>query len=192
MTDTFPESPPPPPPAGWSATVEPSPPPGPAVGLAYAGVGRRIVAYIIDLILASIAVGVLTFIVVIPIILSGTSTDLAVFLVLEVLAAVIFGLYFILAWRQRRATLGQLLLGLIVGNQDDGARLTWSAAFIRWLVLTLGPIPAVIVFLLPSLSSLASLLQFGWIIVLLVTTATSPTKQGLHDRWSRSLVVRRA
>jgi uncharacterized RDD family membrane protein YckC len=161
----------------------------------YAGVLRRIVAFIIDIILAAIAVVGISILVIIPMFVAGNSldpNDPTFNIVSQVLALVVTAGYFILAWRQRRATLGQLLLGLIVGNQTDGAKLTWSAAIIRWLALTLGPIPALLTVVAPSLSGVVFLLQFGWVIALLVTTATSPTKQGLHDRWAGSLVVRRA
>ena len=39
-------------------------------------------------------------------------------------------------------------------------------------------------------AGLGSLLLFVWAIVLLITTATSPTKQGLHDKLANSAVVR--
>jgi uncharacterized RDD family membrane protein YckC len=31
-----------------------------------------------------------------------------------------------------------------------------------------------------------------WFIVLLVTTAQSPTKQGIHDKYARTMVVKAA
>ncbi len=47
---------------------------------------------------------------------------------------------------------------------------------------------------MPGVSGLPSsgLLFVLWNIVLLITTATSPTKQGLHDRLANSAVVRPA
>jgi uncharacterized RDD family membrane protein YckC len=36
------------------------------------------------------------------------------------------------------------------------------------------------------------LLSLVWAIVLLITTAQSPTKQGLHDRYAKSVVVKAA
>ena len=44
--------------------------------------------------------------------------------------------------------------------------------------------------IVPSVASLANLVDFVWVIVLLVTTVQSPTKQGLHDRFANSAVVR--
>ena len=31
-----------------------------------------------------------------------------------------------------------------------------------------------------------------WVLALLITTATNPLRQGLHDRWARSVVVQPA
>ena len=42
----------------------------------------------------------------------------------------------------------------------------------------------------PALALLSTGLLFIWSVVLLITTATSPTKQGLHDRLANSAVVR--
>jgi uncharacterized RDD family membrane protein YckC len=66
-------------------------------------------------------------------------------------------------------------------------------AVVRWLAMTLGPIPAIIALVAPpEIVAVVGLGSFLWSIVLLVTTATSPTHQGLHDRWAQTLVVRRA
>ena len=43
---------------------------------------------------------------------------------------------------------------------------------------------------MPGLAGAGSLLLFVWWIVLFVTTATSPTKQGLHDKLANTAVVR--
>lgn len=191
-----PAAPPATPPAtGWAATTEAQPRPGPAAGLAYASVPRRLVALIVDIVLAFIAVIGIGSLAGVLLLLAGASFDAndpTTNIIYQVLALVVTAAYFVLAWRQRRATLGQLFLGLIVGNQDDGGKLSWRAAIIRYVALTLQPIPAVVSLVVPGSSGLVGLLLIGWWIVLLVTTATSPTKQGLHDRWARSLVVRRA
>ncbi|MGH2463071.1 MAG: RDD family protein [Candidatus Limnocylindria bacterium] len=155
---------------------------------------RRLVAFIIDVVLAVIAVVGFGILLAIVLAVTGTQIDVndpTTSYMNFVLTMVVTAGYFILAWRQRRATLGQKWLGLIVGNQADGERLTWGAATIRWLLLTLGPIPTLITLIVPSASGLVVLLAIGWWIALLVTTAISPTKQGLHDQWSQTLVVRR-
>jgi len=37
---------------------------------------------------------------------------------------------------------------------------------------------------------LLGLLSFVWVVYLLIDTARSPTKQGFHDRFANSLVVK--
>jgi uncharacterized RDD family membrane protein YckC len=95
-------------------------------------------------------------------------------------------LYFFLSWRSAgKATPGQRVFKMQVGNAFDGAALTPRQITIRWLTLFgLGILSA-----LPWLAGLGGLVAFIWDIVLLVTTASSPTKQGIHDRWADSAVV---
>ncbi len=95
-------------------------------------------------------------------------------------------LYFFLSWRSAgKATPGQRVFHMQVGNAFDGATLDTRQITIRWLTLFgLGILSA-----LPLLAGLGGLLTFIWDIVLLVTTASSATKQGIHDRWAGSAVV---
>ena len=96
--------------------------------------------------------------------------------------------YFILSWSGgRRATLGQRVLHIQVGNAADGRSLTTEQAVRRWLGL--GAFLSVFN-VVPALAGVASLVELLWVIVLLITTATSPTKQGFHDRFANSAVVR--
>jgi uncharacterized RDD family membrane protein YckC len=44
----------------------------------------------------------------------------------------------------------------------------------------------------PGLGLLLSLLALGWVIYLLYTTANSPTKQGWHDKFANTQVVKAA
>jgi uncharacterized RDD family membrane protein YckC len=95
--------------------------------------------------------------------------------------------YFIGSWSGgRRATIGQRLLSIQVGNAFDGRALTLDQAIRRWLGL--GEFIVLIGFV-PGLSAAAGLWVI-WVIVLFITTATSPTKQGIHDRIANSAVVR--
>ena len=43
-----------------------------------------------------------------------------------------------------------------------------------------------------GLGVIASLVSLVWFIALLVTTAQSPTKQGLHDKYAHTMVVKAA
>jgi uncharacterized RDD family membrane protein YckC len=98
--------------------------------------------------------------------------------------------YFVTAWSGgRRATIGQRLLKIEVGHAFDGASLTLEQAFRQWLAFGYW----LSLFALITVASVASVFALGlWILVLLTTTVRSPTKQGLHDRFARSVVVRPA
>lgn len=183
-----------PPVADWTTATQRPVERGPVAGLAYAGVGRRLVAYIIDFVLFLIATLGFGILLGIALAIGGASLDpndpvsnTTTF----ALSVLVSAGYFILAWRQRGATLGMKWLGLFVGNETDGARLSWGAAFIRWLAITTGPIPAIASAVAPAAEPMIGLLVIVWWGALLLTTATSPTKQGLHDRWAHSLLVKR-
>ena len=106
---------------------------------------------------------------------------------LTIVGLAVSALYFIGSWSGgRRATLGQRLLKIQVGNAFDGRPLTLDQAIRRWLGF--GEFIWLIGFV-PGLAG-ASSLYFLWALVLLITTAASPTKQGLHDRLANSAVVR--
>lgn len=149
----------------------------------------RVVAYIIDGfivgILASISATLLglnsTF-------GAGGIEDLIADFDVSVLTVAVGLLYFVGSWSGgRRATLGQRLFQIQVGNAFDGRPLTVEQAVRRWLgygqFLTLFTFDV-------SIAGVAGVLQFAWFIALLVSTATSPTRQGLHDRLANTAVVR--
>lgn len=160
-----------------------------APGLVFSDTASRFVAWLIDgfvvlivgAIVASIATTVITGRSTAN---GGTSLDV-LFTVTYVLVSVVYSVFF---WTSgRRATPGQMIFKIQVANAFDGRPLTTTQAVKRWLglgwFLTLFGI-------VPSLASLANLADVVWSIVLLVTTAKSPTKQGLHDRFANSAVVR--
>jgi uncharacterized RDD family membrane protein YckC len=211
-----PASPPPPPgpsqppsmPAWTSNITSTAPVAGPA-GLFYADVPNRIIAYIIDAIIVGITsaiIGAVLFAVVgspttlrqvaDPNSLLGfrfeTSTNYVSSLLYAIVGAGISAAYFIYTWTAMRATVGMRLLGMQVGNAADGATLTMEQAVRRWLALggvftlaqTLNPLP-----LVGLLLGLAALI---WVIALIVTTAQSPKKQGLHDQFAGTIVVKAA
>jgi uncharacterized RDD family membrane protein YckC len=183
-------------PAGWAAAVPPAPPPGPVPGLVYASTLRRLVAYVVDAILFGIVAIVVAIALVIPLVLAEPNIDPAdptLGVGVQIALSVVGALYFILTWRLMRGTPGQRMLGMFVGNAADGTPISWGMAVVRWLALTLGPIPALIALIAPpEIGAIAGLGSFVWSIILLVTTATSSTHQGLHDRWAQTLVVRHA
>jgi uncharacterized RDD family membrane protein YckC len=199
-----PTAPPPPeqqPPAGQAPPAQPvvswepskpstaTPVPG-APGLAFATTAERIVAFVIDaIIIGLIAIVISVVLGVAPTSVRSNGTTTSWYTTANSLVSVIVGLiYFVGSWTGgRRATVGQRMVHLQVGNAFDGKPLTTEQALSRWagLGLFLG-----VGGLLPALAGLVGLVQFVWTIVLVVSTATSPTKQGLHDRFANSAVVR--
>jgi len=179
---------PPPQPAWQPPPASPRQPgvPG-APGYYFAATVTRVAALLLDSILVGIVGGVIGGIVggVAGAAASGTSST-SIRLVGGLTGLVVSFLYFGLLWRSSgKATVGQRLFRMQVGNAFDGAILTWQQVAIRWIVLFGFGILAA----LPVIGALGGLAGLVWAIVLLVTTATSLTKQGLHDRWADSAVV---
>ena len=209
-TPTPPPPPPaaPPPPSGWAAAAAPPPAavPGPA-GLVYADVPNRIIAQIIDALIVGI-VGLVLSLILYAIVGSPTTVTSTpdatsiigfrletqthfVSLILSTLLGVALSAgYYIYTWTAMRGTFGQRALGMQVGNAADGATLTMEQAVKRWLAV--GGVFSLAQFLnpLPLLGLLIGLASIIWVIALLVTTAQSPTKQGLHDQFAGSVVVK--
>ena len=170
-----------------------------APGLVYAGAIPRAAAWIVD----SFLLGIIVAIVSAPFAPAALGAfdpttdampDLSQLTVrsgiASVLAVVVEAAYFIFLWMSSgRATLGMRLFGLQVGNAADGARLRTDQAVKRWFAYGswLG-----IAAIVPVMGALAGLVSLGWTLVLLFTTASSPTKQGLHDTFAGSAVVRPA
>jgi uncharacterized RDD family membrane protein YckC len=191
-------------PSAWQAPAPVVAPAGPAPGLAYAGLGVRIGALIIDYILlfilfifVSIALGAIFLGVLID---GGTAGAIIAGVLLAVANLVISAVYFIWAWTKPdlRASLGQRALGLNTLNAADGATLTRPQAVRRWLYL-FGIVAfasamqsALSATSLAGLGSLIGLLAFAYSIFLLWTTYKSPRKQGYHDVQAGTVVVKRA
>ena len=193
----------------WTASLtSTAPTPGPA-GLFYADVPNRIIAYIIDAILVGIVgliLGAVLFAILgapttSTVVANGqglfgisveTHTNFLSLIAFAILGLAISAGYFIYTWTAMRGTVGMKVLGMQVGNAVDGATITMDQAIRRWLALggvfslaqTLNQFP-----LLGILIGLAALI---WTIALLVTTAQSPTKQGLHDQFAGTMVVKAA
>ena len=195
-----PTPPPAPAPAstGWAAP----PPPvqaGPA-GFVYADVPNRAIAYIIDAILVAIVAGVITGIVGGMGLSAGTfepgtlnfQINVVGLLISAIIGAAISAAYFIYTWTSMRGTLGMKVLGMQIGNAGDGKTLTMDQATRRWLVIAAPGILAQVLFVLPAIGTLLGLVAFGWFIYLLWTTYSSPTKQGFHDKFANTMVVKAA
>ena len=208
------QGPPSGPPSGITPGMSWAPPPSDssyavagAAGLRYADVLPRFVAWLIDVLLLGIIGSVIS---VFTSSMSGGSLDLATlvtnstnplqgdaygrFVLISFVAALLTTVidlgYFVLLWTSGgRATVGMRLLKLQVGNAVDGRTLTGALAFRRWLAM--GSWVGMFA-VLPLVGALASLALLAWQLVLLISTASSPTRQGLHDRAAGSAIVQPA
>jgi len=187
--------PPPPPPPSWTANLTSTAPVAGPAGYVYGDVPNRAIAYIIDyvvmaiigLILAAITLGVL-----------GTratnglqEATVASSLVGSLLSYAVIAVYFWYTWTKMRGTVGMRLLSMQIGNETDGQTLTNNQAMIR-IVAMFGPgfVASILAAFVLSLAVIASLVAFVWFLALLYTTAKSPTKQGLHDQYAHTMVVK--
>jgi uncharacterized RDD family membrane protein YckC len=171
---------------------------GPTSSLVYADVPNRVIAYLIDIlviVVLNIGVGIVLAIVGITV-TTGTGANVATnwlgSLVLAFVGLAVSGAYFVYSWTDQRATIGMKALGLQIGNAPDGATITTDAAIRRWLAL--GAIFSIAQILnpIPLVGLLIGLAALAWVIFLLYTTANSPTKQGWHDVFANTMIVKAA
>lgn len=191
-------------PVGWSGPndgpANPPPTGGPQVawappvrpvaqivdGLVIAGVFPRLVAYSID----TLFLGLLNLAALGALGLFSTGRDTSLDVVVSVAFVIVDFLYFVGLWTSGwHATLGMRLLSLRLLTAASATTLSFNDALLRWIALS-GAVA--ILALVPRVAGSLGLLSGLWVIVLLVTTATNPLHQGLHDRWARSVVVQPA
>jgi uncharacterized RDD family membrane protein YckC len=172
---------------------------GPA-GFVYADVPNRAIAYIIDVILVGIVAAI------VGAVLGGIGLSTGTFatgtlnfevnyvglIVAAIVGAAISAAYFVYTWTSMRGTVGMKVLGMQIGNAGDGKTLTMDQGIRRWLVIAAPGILAQVLFVIPAIGTLLGLLAFGWFIYLLWTTYSSPTKQGFHDKFANTMVVKAA
>lgn len=183
-------------------TAPPAPAPAPAAqstGFVYADVPNRAIAYIIDSII--VFVGILVIGIVLAAIGLATTTigptatvetNYVATIILGLIGIVISGAYFVYTWTSMRATVGMKLLGMQIGNAGDGQTLTTNQAFRRFAALSAPSVLAQVFQPVPLIGLVLSLVALGWVIYLLYTTAKSPTKQGWHDVFANTQVVKAA
>ena len=199
MTDQTPppaSDAPPPPVGGWSAPAAAAVPG--AAGFVYADVPNRIIALIIDAVILFILYFIVGIILAAIGLASGggfgvngsSGFNFAGAVVFGLVLAVINAAYFIWSWTTMRATIGMRALGMQVGNAFDGKTVTMDQALRRGVALWGPQWAAQFLSGAPVLGSIVSLLAFLWVLYLLYTTATSPTKQGFHDKFANTVVVK--
>jgi len=169
---------------------------GPAAGIVYADLMSRIVAYIIDVVLLVIVGFVVNLVLLTTFIAAIVTTGSALFLLLSVVVLVVdvllAGIYFIYTWTNLKASPGQRILGMMTVQEADGSALTFNQALARFVIMFA---PGYIGGLASSviggpLGILLSLVGFGWTIFLIYTTANDARRQGFHDHYASSVVIK--
>ena len=148
-------------PSGWQA---PEPEIGPAPGVAFGGPGERLVAYIVDIIIISVAViaiailgGIMTFI-------------LPVVGILSLIIGIVFVplIYFPYYWSSSGQTPGMKMMRIKVVRDRDGGPVTGGQAILRLLGYWV--------------SGLVFYLGYIWIFI-------DKRKRGWHDLIAGTVVV---
>jgi uncharacterized RDD family membrane protein YckC len=172
-----------PPPGAYSTSVEG------AHGLVYGRTLDRVMAWWLDSIIVAVPALILA------VLLGGGAASAGLrlggaSLVASIIAVGIHLLYFVAFWTgSSRATPAMRLFKLQIGDAKTGAVLTVQQGMVRWLAI--GGVFQVVE-IIPALAVLGAFLAFVWVLLLLATTATSPTKQGLHDRMADTALVQPA
>lgn len=171
--------------------------PGPG-GIALADFTDRAIAAVIDFIIigvigvivASIMTGILGeellggifgVSVKVPSLLSSLAT--------VVVMLIVSAAYFVGMWtRMNGATVGQRVMKLSVRDASSGAMMGQPQAINRWLVL--GAPFALNSIYGWGIGLILSLVVFVYFLYLVYTTASSPTRQGFHDTFAKTVVAK--
>lgn len=174
-------------------------PAAPMSGLVYADVPNRAIAYIIDAIIVAIIAGIVNSILG-GLGLNAISVDPNFQVSINPVGVIVQGIvslaisagYFIYTWTSMRATIGMRVLGMQIGNAGDGRTLTTDQAIRRYLAISAPGILSQVLWPTGFLGAIVGLLAFIWFIYLIYSTAQSPTKQGWHDVFANTQVVKAA
>lgn len=165
---------------------------GPA-GVALADIPERAIAFVID----AIILGIIGFIVS-TITLSVLGDNFVVFrvhnlvssLATTVIMLVVSAAYFIGMWsRMGGATVGMKAMKLSVRDAASGQPIGQQQAINRWLVVG-APFAISFLYVWGIIGWLIALAILAYEIYLLVTTAQSPTRQGFHDTYAKTVVAK--
>jgi uncharacterized RDD family membrane protein YckC len=177
-------------------------------GYVIAGPGARIVAWLIDWTLAGIVPGAISLALfdwsgmfqrifdALERDPTGRTLDPNTFAVpttIDLVLAELIGmgilyLYFVGFWTSRWfATPGMIGLKMRVVDATTGGGISILQATKRWLAFGFW-LP--VLGLVPGVQGVVGLIQFAWILILFFTTVTNERRQGLHDRWANTLVIR--
>lgn len=175
---------------------------GPA-GVALADMPDRIIAYIIDAIILAVIGFIINailgsfltetrtdFILGVPIVVRGPSMIAQILGVLISLA--ISAAYFVYMWtRMNGQTIGNKVMKISVRDAATGNVMPQNQAINRWLTIGL-PGALSLAYVIPLFGLIVSILVLVYYIYLIVTTAQSPTRQGWHDKFAKTVVAKLA
>jgi uncharacterized RDD family membrane protein YckC len=155
-------------------------------GLVIARVFPRVVAFAVDAIL----LGLVGVAISLPLGLYDVDRDPTVALAVSVVLVAVDFLYFVGFWTSGlHATVGMRLLQLRILDAATAGTVPLNDALLRWIALT-GAVA--ILGLVPGIDSSVALIGAVWTLVLLITTGSDRLRQGLHDKWARTVVVQPA
>ena len=169
---------------------------GPAAGIVYADLTNRIIAFVIDWVILIIVGFVVNLVLLTAFLATLFTTGSALFLLLSVVVLVInvflAAIYFVYTWTTMKASPGQRILGLMTVTEADGSALSTSAAIARFVIMfapsyIAGLASTVIPGIIGLILSFAGL---AWTIYLIYTTANDPKRQGFHDHYAKSVVIK--
>jgi uncharacterized RDD family membrane protein YckC len=173
------------------------------LGSVYADVPNRLIGYLVDAI-------VLTFLALVgAVVLSvlfgpvvtfdlsadpNVSVDTGLALADAVLSTAIGLVYFVGTWRRYRGSPGHRALGMRISAEDGGGSITVAQGVVRWLFigLPLGVEATASVALEGRVDTLLLVALVAWYLVLSISTARDPRKQGIHDRVAGTVVTKSA
>jgi uncharacterized RDD family membrane protein YckC len=157
--------------AGWQRPVEPA---GPAPGVAFAGHGARLVAYLVDGLILTIALFVLVAVPAMVGFVAFARNDgpgmgaIAVAVVLSLVAIVVSIAYFPFFWARSGQTPGMKLFRLRVVRDRDGGPISGGQAVMRLVGYWI--------------NSVALYIGFAWILV-------DQRRRGWHDLIAGTVVI---
>jgi len=162
--------------SGWDVD------PAPAAGTRPANVGKRVGAYIIDMLLLTIAfviVGVIVGLGSGPVPATPEAVSAGQSYMYSVITAGLTLAYFMLLEASSGQTLGKRMLR-IKALMADGSPVTLEAAFKRRVLFVIGSVIPLI----------GGLISFAVPLAALITAIQDdPNNQGFHDRWATTRVV---
>jgi len=173
----------------------------------YADVPNRVVALLVDAVLLTLLIfagAVIVALVVGPAVEFDSAAEnvgeavtirRGVAVVDALLSLMLSAAYFVGSWRFLGGSPGQRWLGMTVVDDLGGDRVSARRALARWAILGAPFGAGALLSAAVASSAVALAVNVAvavWYLVLLVTVALSPTKQGVHDRVAHTVVAKEA